>query len=56
MTRQRLYYETMERVLSKTDKTVVETGGVQTYLPLPELRRRAQQANPTTTVTAQEGQ
>ena len=56
VTRQRLYYETMERVLSKTDKTVVETGGVQTYLPLPELRRRAQQANPTTTVTAQEGQ
>ncbi|WP_234028188.1 protease modulator HflK [Qipengyuania aquimaris] len=56
VTRQRLYYETMERVLSKTDKTVVETNGVQTYLPLPELRRRAQQANPTTTVTAQEGQ
>jgi len=56
VTRQRLYYETMERVLSKTDKTVVETGGVQTYLPLPELRRRAQQANPTATVTAQEGQ
>ena len=55
VTRQRLYYETMERVLSNTDKTVVETQGVQTYLPLPELRRRAQQ-QPQTTVTAPEGQ
>ena len=53
VTRQRLYYETMERVLSKTDKTVVETNGVQTYLPLPELRRRAQQAPPTNTVTTE---
>lgn len=41
VTRQRLYYETMERVLSQTDKTVVETGNVTPYLPLPELRRRA---------------
>lgn len=42
VTRRRMYYETMERVLSKTDKTIVETGGVQTYLPLPELKRSAQ--------------
>lgn len=42
VTRQRLYYETMERVLGKVDKTVVETGNVTPYLPLPELRRRAQ--------------
>lgn len=42
VTRQRLYYETMERVLRQTDKTVVETGGVTTYLPLPEVRKRAQ--------------
>ncbi len=41
VTRQRMYYETMERVLSKTDKTIVEAQGVQTYLPLPELRRTA---------------
>lgn len=41
VTRQRLYYETLERVLSNTDKTIVETDGVQTYLPLPEVRRRA---------------
>ncbi|WP_324262730.1 protease modulator HflK [Altererythrobacter sp. H2] len=43
VTRQRLYYETMERVLRETDKTVVETGGVTTYLPLPEIRKRAQE-------------
>lgn len=41
VTRQRLYYETMERVLSQTDTTIVETDGVTPYLPLPELRRRA---------------
>lgn len=41
VTRQRLYYETMERVLRQTDKTVVETGGVTTYLPLPEVRKRS---------------
>ena len=40
MTRQRLYYQTMERVLVNNDKVVVETGGVTPYLPLPELRRR----------------
>ncbi|MGX7927708.1 FtsH protease activity modulator HflK [Tsuneonella sp. HG094] len=46
VTRRRLYYETMERVLRNNDKTVVETNGVQTYLPLPELKRRADTANP----------
>ncbi len=44
VTRRRLYYETMERVLSGTDKTIVEASGVTTYLPLPEIRKRAQQA------------
>jgi hypothetical protein len=38
-----MYYETMERVLRQTDKTVVETTGVTPYLPLPELRRAAAQ-------------
>jgi membrane protease subunit HflK len=37
-----MYYETMERVLRKTDKVVVEAPGVTTYLPLPELKRRAE--------------
>ncbi|HEX2794157.1 MAG TPA: protease modulator HflK [Croceicoccus sp.] len=39
VTRRRMYYETMERVLSQTDKTIVETGGVVPYLPLPEVRK-----------------
>ena len=46
VTRRRLYYETMESVLSNTDKTIVEADGVTPYLPLPEIRRRAQQAAP----------
>ena len=56
VTRQRLYYETMERVLRQTDKTIVETDNVTPYLPLPEIRRRAQQSAPATVVTAPEGQ
>ncbi len=48
VTRQRLYYETMERVLAQTDKTVVEPSGVNAYLPLPELKRRANQSAPPT--------
>ncbi|NCP19093.1 MAG: protease modulator HflK [Erythrobacter sp.] len=40
VTRRRLYYETMERVLGKTDKTIVETDNVTPYLPLPEVNRR----------------
>ncbi|WP_432769124.1 MAG: protease modulator HflK [Sphingopyxis sp.] len=41
VTRQRLYYETMENVLSNVDKTIVEPSGVTTYLPLSEVQRRA---------------
>lgn len=41
VTRQRLYYETMENVLSNVDKTIVEPSGVNSYLPLNELKRRA---------------
>src|SRR3546814_6446846 len=41
VTRQRLYYETMERVLSNVDKTIVEPRGVTPYLPLPEIQRRS---------------
>jgi len=45
VTRRRMYYETMERVLSNTDKTIVETdSGVVPYLPLPEVQRRAKPA------------
>ena len=41
VTRRRLYYETMESVLGKTDKTIVEAPGVVPYLPLPQAQRRS---------------
>jgi len=44
VTRRRMYYETMEKVLSKVDKTVVEAPGVTPYLPLPEVARRPRPA------------
>jgi membrane protease subunit HflK len=44
VTRRRMYYETMERVLSSNDKVVVEANGVTPYLPLPEVRKRAAEA------------
>ncbi|MBU0825778.1 MAG: protease modulator HflK [Alphaproteobacteria bacterium] len=40
VTRKRLYYETMENVLSNVDKTVVEARGVTPYLPLNEVQKR----------------
>lgn len=40
VTRQRLYYETMENVLSNVDKTIVEPRGVTPYLPLNEVQKR----------------
>ena len=43
-----MYYETMERVLSKVDKTILGTNGVTPYLALPELKKRAQQPAITT--------
>jgi membrane protease subunit HflK len=45
VTRRRLYYETMEQVLARADKTIVQPG-VQAYLPLPEVRRQQQEATP----------
>lgn len=43
VTRRRMYYETMEKVLSRVDKTIVEAPGVTPYLPLPEIQRRQQE-------------
>jgi modulator of FtsH protease HflK len=34
VTRRRMYYETMERVLQNVDKTIIEAPGVTSYLPL----------------------
>ena len=39
VTKRRMYYETMERVLANVDKTIVEAPGVNSYLPLGELKR-----------------
>jgi modulator of FtsH protease HflK len=41
VTRRRMYYETMEQILSKVDKTIVETPGVTPYLPLPQVQKSA---------------
>ncbi|KTT98824.1 peptidase [Sphingomonas yabuuchiae] len=41
VTRRRMYYETMEAVLAKSDKTIVETPGVVPYLPLSKGQARA---------------
>lgn len=43
VTQRRMYYETMEKVLSRVDKTIIEAPGVTPYLPLPEIQRRTQQ-------------
>jgi membrane protease subunit HflK len=43
VTRRRIYYETMEDVLSKLDKTIVEAPGVTPYLALPEVKKQQQQ-------------
>ncbi|NUR14371.1 MAG: FtsH protease activity modulator HflK [Bradyrhizobium sp.] len=43
VTRRRMYYETMEQVLSKVDKTIIEAPGVTPYLPLPQVQKSTQQ-------------
>jgi membrane protease subunit HflK len=40
VTRRRMYYETMEQVLSKVNKTIVEAPGVTPYLPLPQVDKQ----------------
>ncbi|MDZ4868341.1 MAG: FtsH protease activity modulator HflK [Alphaproteobacteria bacterium] len=49
VTRERLYVETMQRILSRSNKILIDgkgTSGVTPYLPLPELRRTQQPAEP----------
>jgi len=41
VTKRRMYYETMEQVLSKVEKTIIEAPGVTPYLPLPQVQREA---------------
>lgn len=42
VTRRRMYYETMEKVLQNVNKTIVEAPGVTPYLPLPEVNKQQQ--------------
>ena len=53
VTRRRMYYETMEAVLAKSDKTVVEANGVVPYLPLDKAKPLA---DPAGTIQAGAGQ
>src|SRR5262245_9075568 len=51
VTRQRLYYETMEKLFTGTDKIILDPGastGAVPYLPLPELTRPPQRPAQTT--------
>ena len=41
-----MYFETMEEVLKGVDKTIIEAPGVTPYLPLPQVQRSQQQAQP----------
>src|SRR5690606_9977272 len=52
VTRRRMYYETMEKVLAGVNKTIIETNNVTPYLPLPAVQptRRTGAAEGTTRV------
>ncbi|MEL6299880.1 MAG: FtsH protease activity modulator HflK [Pseudomonadota bacterium] len=56
VTRQRLFYETMERVFGETDKVIIDTGqngsGVVPYLPLDQLQGRSGRSAGNTQPTA----
>ena len=49
VTRQRLFLETMEDVLQKSNKVIIENGkdgqGIVPYLPLPEIQKRSNAAS-----------
>ena len=52
VTRRRLFLETLEKVFSSSNKVIIESQagqGVVPYLPLPEIQKRAQPRNRTTT-------
>ena len=60
VTRERIYLETMERVLGGTDKTIIDNGnkggtGVVPYLPLSEINRSRQPPAPTSGGTSSGG-
>lgn len=40
VTRRRMYYATMEQVLSQNDKVIAPAGGFNSYMPLPGLQKK----------------
>lgn len=55
VTRRRLYYETMEAVLTRSEKTIIGSGNVVPYLPLPALDRGAARTAAQPAAPASEG-
>lgn len=49
VTRRRMYYETMEQILSPSEKTVIDSNNMVPYLPLPQRQAQAAQATEATT-------
>jgi membrane protease subunit HflK len=56
VTKRRMYYETMERVLRDNDTVISAADGVTPYLPLSEVRKRSGNAAPVPDATATGGQ
>lgn len=56
VTKRRMYYETMEAVLAKSNKTIVEAPGVTPYLPLPTPKRLIEPDQTTPPAVQQGGQ
>ncbi len=55
VTRRRMYYETMEKVLSGVNKTIIEAPGVNSYLPLPAVKTPERTQTTTVEGPAQRG-
>lgn len=55
VTRRRMYYETMEQVLGKLDKTIIETPNVMPYVAVPPNARRMTDPAAPATPAAQQG-
>lgn len=55
VTKRRMYYETMERVLGKNDKVLVEAQGVTPILTMPEARKKAAESAAAATAAQPKG-
>jgi membrane protease subunit HflK len=58
VTRERIFLETLEDILGRSNKVIIEGGqgqGVVPYLPLPEIQKRQDNSQPTGQVLQQGG-